>query len=151
MTDAARIRALEDEVETLREALRQAEAMLAGGRDVVWPFELGLTPAEGRVFGALSRGLLCTKAAICAAGSRGGVLSSVEYKLADVYICKLRRKVRAYGVEFRTIWGEGWAIEREYLAQVRAWAATGRIDAVPEGDAADAPNAVVRHVAGARL
>jgi DNA-binding response OmpR family regulator len=147
MTDAARIRALEDEVETLREALRQAEDNLAGGRSIVWPVELRLTPAEGRVLGALVSGALRSVDQLNVAGSVSGVLNELTSNVTSARMCRLRQKIAPYAVTVRNIWGQGYILQGLSLAQVCVWAATGRIDAVPEGDAPDAP---VQRVAGVR-
>ncbi len=37
-------------------------------------------------------------------------------KIVDVFICKLRRKIKPFGVSINTIWGQGWALERKAAA-----------------------------------
>lgn len=145
MNDAARIRALEDENDTLREALAEAERMMAG-YVLAWPECLRLTPAEGRVLGALmrGRGLSHEYARVCSA--RDGVLSEVDRGSGRVMISRLRCKVRPHGVMIKTVRSVGWILEGESLAQVRAWAATGRIDATADDIA---PEGAVVRVAGA--
>lgn len=41
-----------------------------------------------------------------------------EQKIMDVFVCKLRRKLRPHGVEIKTIWGRGWYLEEEDRAKV---------------------------------
>lgn len=39
-------------------------------------------------------------------------------KILDVWLCRLRRKLRAHDIEIQTIWGRGWYMEPEDRAKV---------------------------------
>ena len=39
-----------------------------------------------------------------------------EIKIVDVWICKIRKKVKAYGIEVQTQWGQGYFLTAESKA-----------------------------------
>lgn len=50
----------------------------------------------------------------------GMYLDPPELKILDVYICKLRNKLRPLGVNITTVWGRGWFLDTEDRAKVEA-------------------------------
>lgn len=70
-----------------------------------------LTPNEARVFGLL-------KSRLGRAVSRGALLDAASFhhgwdseptpKVVDVYICRLRRKIKGSGYTIETAWGQGY-------------------------------------------
>lgn len=43
-----------------------------------------------------------------------------ELKIVDVFICKLRGKLRPIGIEIETVWGQGYRLVGEHRRRVRA-------------------------------
>lgn len=74
------------------------------------------TPAEARMFIALLRRPQATKGMLHTASQRLEPVASSEEvsepKIVDVFICKMRKKLRARGVPIKidTIWGRGYAL-----------------------------------------
>lgn len=42
-------------------------------------------------------------------------------KIIDVFICKLRAKLRPHGLEIATIWGRGYELTPDARARLQAW------------------------------
>jgi two-component system cell cycle response regulator CtrA len=103
---AARLEVVERENELLRERIVQLEAMLMGNE--LPPIEFGLTGSEGRVFGMLMQRTHATKDALMAALYRDLGKDEAELKIVDVFICKLRRKLKPFGIQIVTRWGNGY-------------------------------------------
>ena len=49
-----------------------------------------------------------------------GVDDEPEMKIVDVFICKLRKKIRPFGLEIATVWGLGYRMSPETKAKARA-------------------------------
>ena len=103
-----RIAALQERCALLEERVAALEAALLTN----WcaPLEWRLTPSEERVMGVLVGRERASKEAIMAALYLDRSADAAEPKIVDVYICKIRRKVRPFGVEIVTLWGEGFAL-----------------------------------------
>lgn len=118
MDDAALIERQQDEIETLRERVRQLEERLAPQFAV--PVEWALTGKEALMFAALvARGEASKQALMDALYSDKPDGDEPEIKIVDVFICKLRKKLRPYGIEIQTIWGRGYALPDEVRARFR--------------------------------
>lgn len=102
---------LEDQIAVLERAM---------GFEVLPPIEWGLTMNEARLFGALMERELLTKDAAMAALYRDRGADEPEMKIVDVFICKLRKKVRPFGLEIGTRWGVGYHMTAEMKARARA-------------------------------
>lgn len=98
------IQALRDENDTLRERIRQLEEELGFVHKT--PSIFGLTPSEGKFFNALTKRPQVTRSA--AMSVLYGNDYSIDPRIADVLICKMRKKLRPYGINIITIWGVGW-------------------------------------------
>lgn len=101
---------LRAENESLREEVRQLRDLLAPETTVV-PIEWGLTPTETRVYAHLASRERATKESIYQALYSGAVGENVEIKIIDVFVCKIRKKLRPFGVRIATIWGVGYRLE----------------------------------------
>jgi two-component system cell cycle response regulator CtrA len=115
----ARIAALEVENDELRERVLLLEA----GEGAEWfaPIEFRLSPAMSRILGALLAREFCTKEHLHQANADARGFCETEIKIVDVYICKLRRRLRPFGLEIRTLWGRGYALEPESADRLRNW------------------------------
>lgn len=79
---------------------------------------LGLTHAEGRILGCLANGRIWTRQQIRTASWQWG--DEYETKSVDVFIHRLRTKLRHHGIEIRNDRGVGFYVEPESLAKLQA-------------------------------
>lgn len=114
-----RLEVVEQENLLLRERIAFLEAILVDCARP--PMEWGLTQQETRVFGTLVNRELATKDAVMAAlySDRAGAEGEVEPKIVDVFVCKIRKKLKPFGVEIRTVWGQGYTLDAETRAAYR--------------------------------
>lgn len=120
------VAALEIENESLRERIAALEETL--GIRIETPLELGLSRQESKVFGILFKRELVTK--VQGLDVLYGHLpeeDEAEIKIVDVFICKMRKKLKPYKIEIETVWGQGYrmpaaskAIAQALLDQSRA-------------------------------
>lgn len=109
MDIAARLDALEGENEALRERVRQLETELFS-LDVQLPIEWRLTRSEARLFGALLSKEVATKGAVMLALYGDRPDGGADTKIVDVFVCKLRRKLKPFGIAIHTEWGVGYRL-----------------------------------------
>ncbi|MAA97426.1 MAG: heavy metal resistance protein CzcR [Stappia sp.] len=108
---------LRDENERLRARIDELEHALF--RDVSLPIEWRLTVQEARVFGVLVTRSLATRTAILAALYDDLGRDQAEAKIADVFVCKIRKKLKPFGIEIHTRWGEGWYLDEDQRESLR--------------------------------
>ena len=115
-----RLEVVTRENELLRERVATLERALLETRPL--PLEWGLTGSEARVFGALVTREIATKDTIMYAlyGDRLDADASVEPKIVDVFVHKLRRKLKPFGVIIQTCWAVGYALDAESRRRFRA-------------------------------
>ena len=113
----ARLEAIEDENDRLRERIRQLEKVM--GMDITLPLEWGLTGHERMVFGVLMARSMATKDACMAALYRNVGKDEADPKIVDVFVCKMRKKLGPFGVVIKTVWGAGYKLEPDIKAIVR--------------------------------
>jgi len=99
---------LQREVETLRERVRQLEDALTPSAGL--PLEWGLTATEARLFSAIAGREMATKQYLMTALYSDRPDEEPEIKIVDVLVCKIRKKLRPFGVEIKTIWGQGYML-----------------------------------------
>lgn len=120
MADAARAEALEAENERLRARIDELEDIL--GFRFLPPLEWQLTPNEARIFGVILTRPLATKAALMSALYRDEGRDPAEPKIIDVFVCKIRKKLKRFGIAIETRWAEGWFMTAEMKAACKeAW------------------------------
>jgi DNA-binding response OmpR family regulator len=100
---------LEAENDTLRERIDQLERALFA--DAPAPVEWGLTYQEARLVGCLLQRPVATKDALMATLYRNDGREEADIKIIDVFICKARKKLAPFGIEIRTVWGQGYMID----------------------------------------
>lgn len=108
MDTERRLEVVERENEMLREQVRKLELALVDSDPL--PFEWGLTHQETTVFGVLVNRTLATKEAIMTALYRSMGKDEAEPKIVDVFVCKMRKKLKPFGIQVRTVWGQGYAL-----------------------------------------
>jgi two-component system cell cycle response regulator CtrA len=112
----AHVRSLQDRVEQLEYLLLEIPK-----HDVKFKF-CHLTPTEERYLGMVyTQSFVCTKEAILI-GVYGGLpeCDVPEMKIIDVIFCKIRKKLKPFGVQIETIWGRGYFLDPENRAKMRA-------------------------------
>lgn len=102
----ADLRAENDE---LREIIAQLREALAP--PVVYPAEWQLTPQESTVLAAMACRPVATRLGLMLAlfGDRDAD-DMPEPKNIDVYICKMRKKLRPHGIEIENVFGVGFRL-----------------------------------------
>ncbi len=98
--------ALLERIAAQEERIRQLEEILAPS-SVSIPLEWRLTSAEATVFACLAARDVASKDMIYDA-LYSMRLEDVEPKVIDVFICKLRQKVKPFGVQIETVRGSGY-------------------------------------------
>jgi two-component system cell cycle response regulator CtrA len=118
----ARLDLVTAELATARERIAQLEDMLCV--EAPWTGLLGLTRAEGVVLTVLMRRDIVSKSQVMAAlyAGRADGGEEIGQKITDVFICKLRRKLKEYGIGIDTVWGIGWRMKAADKAAVTALA-----------------------------
>lgn len=97
-------------IEVLEERIRQLEDALAP-HSVVARVEWCLTPSEARVFSHLTTRDLASKQSIMLAMYSDRIDVEPEIKIVDVFVCKMRKKLKPFGIEILTMWGAGYALK----------------------------------------
>ena len=115
----ALVERLEVENEALRDRVRVLEDMLVD--HVALPIEWALSRQESLLFaGLVHRGLLTKDGAMAVVYGGLGRERDVNPKIIDVFICKIRKKLKPHGVRIETLWGRGWQLAAEDRARFRA-------------------------------
>ena len=99
---------LQEENDELREKVRQLEEII--GFHFRAPIAFGLNRNEEMVLGILTKRDRLTKDQIMTALYSDRPNSPPEIQIVGVYICRLRKKLRKFGIEITTIWGIGYAL-----------------------------------------
>lgn len=111
------------EIAELTERVRQLEAGLAstGGQHSV-PLEFHLTGRETKILQALMSRIEVTKEALMMEvyGDRYHEDDLPEIKIVDVFVCKIRKKLRPFKIDIETRWGRGYALPPESKALINA-------------------------------
>jgi two-component system cell cycle response regulator CtrA len=114
----ARLDALEDDNDRLRERIAQLEDLM--GMNIEVPLEWGLTGHERAVFGVIMARTIATKDAIMAGIYRDTAKEEAEIKIVDVFVCKIRKKLKPFAIDIETVWGVGYRLSAATKAAVRA-------------------------------
>lgn len=124
MNETARIAALEAENERLRDRVEFLERNF-GVTDFLAPVEWRLTASETRVFGHLLARDLATKDSLMAALYCAGADDEPDIKIVDVFVCKLRKKIKPFGLEIDTLWGQGYRLSAAMKAHAKSLLGAG--------------------------
>lgn len=123
LTMADRLELLEEECLQLREQIAEMTRLPPG---TAWPEGLALTRMEGAMLTALvARGFVTQRALLIATRQYGYTKDAedVDIKVVQVVICKLRKKLRRFGVRIQTVWGSGYLLRPEDRARLLGEAA----------------------------
>ncbi|CAM5764651.1 winged helix-turn-helix domain-containing protein [Bosea minatitlanensis] len=108
MDQFARLEALEAENGRLRDRVAELEDAL--GFTIDMPVYLGLSQTEARLFGALMRRPVWSREQLMVALYSHRPDEPPEIKIVDVFICKIRRKLKPLGIEIENLWGQGYRL-----------------------------------------
>ena len=104
---------LEEENDELRARVRMLEELSGVGFDA--PPQLCLTKNEAIIFGTLLKQKLVLRTSLIT------LLyihkqDEADIKIVDVWVCKMRRKMKPYGIDIQTQWGQGYFLTSESKA-----------------------------------
>ena len=104
------VSALEAENDLLREKIRALEETL--GIRLEAPLILQLTGQESKMFGVLFKRELVTKelAMDVLYGHRPDGDLEPEIKIVDVFVCKMRKKLKPFDIAIETVLGRGYRL-----------------------------------------
>lgn len=90
-----------------------------------------LTPHEAKLMAALLKRNEASKELLLEL-IYGPTEDLPEIKIIDVFVCKLRKKLKLFGVEVHTLWGRGYFMDtdtrRRLLAEIEAFDAPPRVE-----------------------
>lgn len=112
---------LEAENDTLRAHVAELEKLALGtGSDLIRAeIAVGLTGSERTVLGVLMQRERVTKGQVMSALYRDMHRDEAEPKIVDVFICKLRRKLKPHDIEITTLRGQGYFISPDNKKRVK--------------------------------
>ncbi len=117
---ALKVAVLERENDRLRERVAWLEASLSGSPATSYRL-FALTLQEERLFTALmARDNLSKDQLLTIAYAERVDVDLPEIKIVDVFVCKIRKKLKPFGIGITTLWGRSYAIEPEAKRAVRA-------------------------------
>jgi len=119
-----RAEVLEAENDILREENRQLKEEI--GLAALPPPMFGLTTQEAVIFGVLLANRAPRRSTFMAAiYSDGAYDDEAEEKIIDVMICKIRKKLRPFGIAIKTNWGESYEMPEASKTRARELMALG--------------------------
>lgn len=118
MDVVARLEAVENENDMLRARVAQLEEMV--GFHMPAPIVFGFTGSEARVFGVLMKRDVATKEMVMAGLYAHKSDEGAAIKIVDVFICKMRAKLKRFEIPIETVWGQGYRLLPETKSKVRA-------------------------------
>jgi DNA-binding response OmpR family regulator len=117
------IAGLQEQVELLQAANDNLRDALV--EPLTPPPEIGLTKALRYVAGHILARKLATRSSVMD-GLYINNADPPESNIVDVYISKLRKKLKPYGIEIKNDWGNGWYMTPEDKRKFRALCAPER-------------------------
>lgn len=104
---------LEQENDDLRARVRMLEQL--AGVNFEAPPQFGFTKNETVIFGLLLKNKLVRRESMMDA-LYDHKQDEAEIKIVDVWVCKIRKKVKPYGIDVATQWGQGYFLTAESRA-----------------------------------
>lgn len=111
----SRIEALEDEAATWRELYESLKRDLDEMAATIMPQTLHLTPTEARLLALLYRCPMVTREVAFQVlyGNRVHDDELPDIKILDVFVCKLRAKLKLWRMGVETIYAQGFGMPRQ--------------------------------------
>jgi DNA-binding response OmpR family regulator len=111
------VAALEAENDELRAKVWDLEKSFGFYNDV--PIMFGLTGSEAKVLSLLGERDMANRDQILSALMVGrGADEEPEKKIVDVYICKIRSKLKRFDIVIEALWGRGYRLNAENKAKI---------------------------------
>lgn len=104
---------LEEENDDLRARVRMLEEL--SGVNFEAPPQFGLTKNETVIFGLLLKNKVVMRSSMMLALYMHKQ-DEADIKIVDVWVCKIRRKLKPYGIEIGTQWGQGYFLTTDAKA-----------------------------------
>ncbi len=126
----SRIARLEAENDQLRALVTELKSLAFGE----WrpPAEWLLTPSQQRIFALLlKRGQVTREQAASALWALRPEGEIPDRKVIDVQLCHMRKKLAPFGVQIRTLWGQGIALDPETRTRLRGEAQSSALGGKP--------------------
>lgn len=101
------VQALERQIDELQNRVRVIEEITGASLDA--PLEFGLSRSEATIFGLLTKNELVRRSSIMELLYMHKQ-DEAEIKIVDVFVCKLRSKVKPFGIAVNTVWGQGYSM-----------------------------------------
>ncbi len=108
---------LEEENEALRHRVRVLEDLT--GVNFESPPQFCFTKAEATILGLLLTNKLVLRTSMMMA-LYSHKQDEAEIKIVDVFVCRMRKKLKPYGIEIGTQWGHGYFITTEHKVIAQA-------------------------------
>lgn len=108
---------LREENDLLKEQVAYLQSLLVA--DDPLPAEWNLSPSEERLFRVLLSREVATRDVVIAAVYWGKDEPETAAKCIDVNVSRMRKKLSAFGVEVKTIWGRGYCLPSDVRQQYR--------------------------------
>jgi two-component system, cell cycle response regulator CtrA len=118
MNIEARLEMLERENAALRERIAQLMEPCMTAASLM-PIEFRLTTHEAEVLAHLMTKQQTTKENLMNALYGLSPDGGPQAKIIDVFICKLRKKLKPFDIEIETIWGQGYLLTENSKAIIR--------------------------------
>lgn len=104
---------IEEELQRLRDRIIELEDVMGWDLRPALSFCLDLQPQECAVLAMLCKREMCKKEQIfIMLYSQKNVDERPEPKIVDVLVSRIRKKLDPLGIEIKTLWGEGLAMEK---------------------------------------
>lgn len=113
----ARCQLLDDENDELRERMRILTSL--SEYDASLQVVFGLTGKENLIVSLLMKRDNCTREALMQIMYAHNPESGVEVKIIDVFVCKIRKKLKKYRIQITTVWGKGYLIDAVTKDRIR--------------------------------
>lgn len=113
-----RITQLEEKLEERDIEIDQLKQQL-GQTDILYPHLPHLTKSETKVLRVIEARPFVTREIIYQSLYWEFEGDGPEMKILDVFVCKLRKKLRVNGIEIMTLWGQGWRMTDENKRKLR--------------------------------
>lgn len=128
MLEVSDVSLLKEEIKQLKELLAERDETIIQLRESLrpegWmpPVELNLTMHEARTLALLykMRGEAATKEALFQTVYYDK-LNPPDIKIVDVFVCKMRKKLRPYEITIDTLWGRGYLLTAESVLILDNW------------------------------
>ncbi len=104
------VQRLEEENDDLRARVKALEELT--GVSFEAPPQFRLTRNEAVIFGLLLKGQLVRRSSMMEELYLHEQ-DEADIKIVDVWVCKMRRKLKPYGIEIQTQWGQGYFLSPE--------------------------------------